>query len=526
LSPYEYNLGLRFASVAARHRDRVALWWGPGQTISYGELDRLANRTAAALAADGVGAGDVVALAGVKSAATFGAILACLKLGAAYSVFDPASPDERLRRILEVLHPRRILADASSRGPAEAAAGTLGIAVTWTDSESWQEAVATSPDREPPSVRRVTGSAAAYVMFTSGSTGFPKGAVMTHANVLNLIDWSGDTFGITADDVLTNVNPLFFDNSVFDLYSALFHGARLVPFHREEVVDPGALVRKLDQAGCTVWFSVPSLLIFLQVSRAADGRHLRSVTRFVFGGEGFPKAKLKLLFDRYSDSAAFFNVYGPTECTCICSAYEVGSGDFDDLQGLPPLGDMAPNFSYLILDEELHSVPDGEAGELCLLGPNVGRGYFNDPARTATAFQPNPLNTDFEEVMYRTGDLVRLDPSDGKLHILGRRDNQVKHMGHRIELEEIDSALQGIDFLAEGAAFQVEVRGFSRLIAGVAGRRDFTEDEVRQELRRTLPDYMLPSQVVALDRLPRNANGKVDRGALKREFVASTGDTG
>jgi D-alanine--poly(phosphoribitol) ligase subunit 1 len=281
-------------------------------------------------------------------------------------------------------------------------------------------------------------------MFTSGSTGFPKGAVMTHANVANLIDWSRETFSITTDDVLTNVNPLYFDNSVFDFYSALFNGATLTPFSKEETSDPKLLVEKVDAATCTLWFSVPSLLMFLQTMRATDGKHLRSIRRFVFGGEGYPKAKLKSLFDTYANTSEFFNVYGPTECTCICSSYRVTQSDFDDLQGLPPLGHIAANFDYLIVD-----------GELCLLGPNVGLGYYNDPERTAQSFVQNPMNDKFIDIMYRTGDLVRLNPADGKLYIEGRKDNQIKHMGYRIELEEIEAALHCLDYVSEAAVLHM-----------------------------------------------------------------------
>ena len=150
--------------------------------------------------------------------------------------------------------------------------------------------------------------------------------------------------------------------------------------------------------------------------KAADGKTLRSIRRFVFGGEGYPKAKLKQLYDAYADSSEFFNVYGPTECTCICSSYKVTEKDFQDLQGLPPLGYIAKNFSYLILGEDGRSVSAGETGELCLLGPNVGKGYYNDPERTAASFVQNPLNKKFREVIYRTGDLARFDPGWKAIH--------------------------------------------------------------------------------------------------------------
>ncbi len=506
---YEYNLALRFQRVAAEHAGRAAVWFGADDLATYGELNRLANRTARALLERGVRAGDVVSVSGAKTLRTFATMLGCLKIGAVYSILDPDSPFERLRKILESCSPRLLVAEPELAGRLRSGAPALEIFPLEGPLDDLP-----GDSRDLPESRRVTGDSPAYVMFTSGSTGFPKGAVMTHANVLNLIGWSGETYGITPDDALTNVNPLYFDNSVFDFYSALFHGARLVPFTKEETRDPQRLVEKVEAAACSLWFSVPSLLIFLQTMKATDGRFLRSIRRFLFGGEGYAKAKLKELFDVYRDTAEFHNVYGPTECTCICSSYRLSEADFEELQGFPPLGRMADNFSFLILGEERGRVPDGEPGELWLGGPNVGKGYFADPERTAARFVQSPLHDRFPEVFYRTGDLVRLDPADGKVHILGRVDNQIKHMGYRIELEEIETALLCLDYVSEAAALHSKAGGSSRIVAVLATGERGIDARVRRDLRRILPDYMIPSVILYEDALPKNANGKVDRKAL------------
>ena len=479
---YEYNLALRFEAVVSEHGDRTAIWFSRDEQVSYAELNAVANRIARSLAARGVKKEDVVAISGDKSVLTFASMIASLKLGCPYVMLDPDSPAERVRKILSTCRPKIVLADSDFVDlPA--------------DSENLVE------------TRNVTGSNPAYIMFTSGSTGMPKGAVMTHANVLNLIDWSKETFSITVDDVLTNVNPLYFDNSVFDFYSALFNGARLVPFSKAETSDPKLLVDKIDEAACSLWFSVPSLLMFLQTMRAVDGKHLRSIRRFIFGGEGYPKAKLKTLFDTYADTSEFFNVYGPTECTCICSSYRVTKDDFDDLQGLPPLGHLAANFDYLIVD-----------GELCLLGPNVGRGYYNDPERTAQSFVQNPTHETHIDIMYRTGDLVRLDPADGKLYIEGRKDNQIKHMGYRIELEEIEAALHCLDYVSEAAVLHTNSNGLSRIVAVVAATLDFDNEQIRSDLKQIVPSYMVPSVFHREQMLPKNPNGKVDRRQLAEKY--------
>jgi D-alanine--poly(phosphoribitol) ligase subunit 1 len=516
---YEYNLGLRFERVANQRTRQIAIWFDRRDSATYEELNRAANQIARLLIEHGVRASDVVCLSGEKSLYAFASMIACLKLGAIYSILDAESPGERLRKILSRCRPKVLLAEQGLLKRIEKLTGDLGIATIAKDAEQLSCAIEKFEEVNLPQTRSVTGANPAYIMFTSGSTGFPKGAVMTHANVLNLIDWSRETFRITHDDILTNVNPLYFDNSVFDFYSALFAGARLVPFSKAEVKDPKLLVEKIAAAGCTLWFSVPSLLIFLQTMKAADGKHLKSICRFIFGGEGYPKAKLKELFDAYSDSAEFFNVYGPTECTCICSSYKISARDFDDLQGLPPLGYIADNFDFLILDEKGRAVAPGESGELCLLGSNVGKGYYNDGERTALGFVQNPGNDKFSEVMYKTGDLVRFDTADGKLYIQGRKDNQIKHMGYRIELEEIEAALYCLDYISEAAVLHTSVNGFSRILAIVSAREVFDADRIRLDLKQFIPDYMIPAAVYHEEMLPKNANGKVDRMQLAKKYV-------
>jgi len=514
---YLYNLALSFEDVVRRHADRVALRPGVDDAVTYRQLDRLAASVGTAIVTRfHLGPGDVACIFGDKTVATYAAILACSRAGVAYAVLDTDSPVDRLARILGTCQPRLILGSPASLD-ALRSAGCAGTAAL-VDPERLLE---TPPDAAAMSgrARAITGETPAYIMYTSGSTGIPKGAVMTHANVQNLVAWARTTYDLVPEDVLTNANALYFDNSVFDLYASLFNGATLVPLTRAETRDPGALVAKVNALACTVWFSVPSLLIYLQTCKALDGKNLRSVTRFIFGGEGYPKPKLKQLFDRYSETAQLHNVYGPTECTCICSSYRLSAADFESMEGLPPLGELAPNFEGLILDEQDRAVPVGEVGELCLLGPNVGKGYYNDPDRTAAAFRQNPLNPRFREIMYRTGDLVRRDAADGKLHIQGRKDNQIKHMGYRIELDEIETALHRLDYVAQAAVLHQVQGGLSRLVAVVALKSPATDEQLRGDLRALVPDYMIPSAVHFLNELPKNANGKVDRRHLAEQFA-------
>lgn len=516
---YEYNLGIRFQRVAGERSQDVAIWFDKNETITYLALNTLANRLARALLQRSIAAGDVVYLSGEKSVYTFACMIACLKIGAVYCVLDPDSPVERLRKIFSTCSPRLLLAEPEFINRLADLIATVGVEVVEKDSDSLASLLVDHDESDLDITRAITGTNPAYIMFTSGSTGFPKGAVMTHANVMNLIDWSRETFNIKPEDILTNVNPLFFDNSVFDFYSSLFNGSRLAPFSKEEVKDPGVLVEKVDAGKCTLWFSVPSLLIFLQTMKAADGKRMKSITRFVFGGEGYPKAKLKALFDSYSPSSELFNVYGPTECTCICSSYKLSAADFDNLQGLPPLGQIAANFSFLIVDDAGDVVPDGVSGELCLLGPNVGKGYYNDVERTRASFVQNPLHNNFPDVMYKTGDLARFEPADGMLYIQGRKDNQIKHMGYRIELEEIEAALNCLNYISEAAVLHTRNSGLSRIVAVVSTNQDCDDQRIRQDLRPIIPDYMIPAVFHREAMLPKNPNGKVDRRHLAEKYL-------
>jgi D-alanine--poly(phosphoribitol) ligase subunit 1 len=356
-------------------------------------------------------------------------------------------------------------------------------------------------------------------MFTSGSTGKPKGAVISQDNLLHFASWCRAAYGFTPEDVHTNLNPLHFDNSVFDVYSTLCTGGTLVPFDLPTAQNPAALTARLREMRCTTWFSVPSLLMFLQLTKQATRENLGGLRRIIFGGEGYPKAKLKALLDVVGDDTELHNVYGPTECTCICSTYRVTAADLDDPDGYPPLGELAPNFSSVLLDEEDRPVADGEAGELCLGGPCVGLGYFARPDLTSRAFVQNPLQAAYREIVYRTGDLVRRDLVDGKLYFVGRRDLQIKHMGYRIELEEIQHALASHPLVDEVAVLHRRDGAVSELVAVVATDSPLDTDDVRRHAAERLPAYMCPSRVHVIGEMPKNANGKTDRRELAERYA-------
>jgi D-alanine--poly(phosphoribitol) ligase subunit 1 len=497
---YHYNLGLRFQQVVASFSTRTAISIPGGPDYSYAELNALSNRFAHFLRSVNVQKSDVVAILNNKSVHGYAAILGCLKAGVIYTNIDFTSPLERVEKILRTCAPRLVLDDHTESEVAAALQGRPDFKLHDIGSAEFHSGLAALSPDDPAEMQAVTGADPAYLMFTSGSTGFPKGAVMSHSNVLNFVKWGQSTFGITHEDVFTNVNQIYFDNSVFDIYTSLMSGATLVPVAAESVKDPKSIVRAINESKCTVWFSVPSLLVYLLTTRALSPEDFGSIRRILFGGEGFPKAKLKQLYDLYGNRLDLYNVYGPTECTCICSSYKITDADFVNMNELAPLGFLAPNFSYEIfpLDEA-----DADTGELVLGGPNVGLGYYNDPERTKQSFISNPRKKYFEW-MYKTGDLVKRD-ANGHLHFKGRVDNQVKHMGYRIELEEIEAAFNGIPYVNEVGVV------YEKMSISDAQK---TSAELLAEIKKIVPAYMVPRVIVILDTLPKNQNGKVDRKQL------------
>ncbi|MFA7241933.1 MAG: amino acid adenylation domain-containing protein [Sulfuricellaceae bacterium] len=501
------NLGIAFQEIARRYENRTALIYpATGEQITYGKLNLLVERIAGVLWAKGLRRGDVAALFHDKSPAAFAAMLACLRLGIIYTNLDPDCPWERQRKILGACRPG-IIINAFQEMPCAIDLEAEGF----RDILHLRDIQALTGNEPLPDCRAIDAGSQAYIMFTSGSTGMPKGALISHANLLWFIAWARERFAITPADVLTNVNPIYFDNAVFDFYLAIFSGAALVPVTPDQVRDTRLLVRLINGAGCTIWFSVPSLLVYLLTTRALSATDFPAIRKIIFGGEGFPKTKLSQLYAMFGIRAELENVYGPTECTCICSAHTIGADDFQDMQSLAPLGKLAQNFDFEILplDEKA-----ADFGELFLLGPQVGLGYYNDPERTAKAFIQNPRHALYPNIGYRTGDLVRRD-ARGWLHFKGRADFQIKHMGYRIELEEVEAALNTLPEVKECAViYRKHGEGLGQILAFAATNSPAPSEELLNKITAIVPSYMVPRRITVMDFLPKNANGKIDRPAL------------
>ena len=452
----------------------------------------------------GLHQGHIIAIASTKIFEDYALMIACLKIGVSYANIDIDNPPERINHIFQICQPKIIFSSVELKNIQTV---NKKNNVTFHGYDK----ITTS---KVPNEIDFDGETVAYIMFTSGSTGIPKGIAITHQNLIHFIQWTTSRYHISPLDNFANISPMYFDNSVFDFYTALFSGASLTPIFKPLLTQPLDLIQYIDQKKCTIWFSVPSMLIYLLTMKVLNKSNLKDIRVFIFGGEGFPKTELKKLFDIYSDRTDIINVYGPTECTCICSSYKITEKDFDNLEELPPLGTINPNFSYIILDNDMYN----SQGELCLLGPNISKGYYNDPKQTQKAFSFHSDERHYLKAMYRTGDWV--EEKNGLLYFKGRIDNQIKHMGYRIELEEIEGSLNSLPEIKQSAVLYKRVSTtFGKIIAFFIPETDnFKALSVKKKLKKKLPAYMIPMDYYPLDTLPKNANGKIDKKRLEEKL--------
>lgn len=516
---YDYNLGLCFERIARNYPQNNALVYPNGKRYTYSCLLKGIEAKSANLRVLNIKYGSVVAIFNDKSFDAIALMLACLKLGITYANLDVNSPPERLRKILLTASPVLIAGNTLALSTHKESIKELGISFyDYSRLLSSKQSASLNNNQQP--FEDPIGTSIAYIMFTSGSTGFPKAVSISHASLINFIAWSRTTFSITPSDRLTSLNPFHFDNSVFDLFSSLFNGASLLLIPENSLKNPLQVIRTVNNESCTIWFSVPSFIVYCLALKAISSGSLSTLRFMVFGGEAFPKSPLRKLNSLLTESTQLVNVYGPTECTCICSAYFVSPEDLTS-DHLLPLGHIAPNFKWMICSPDGKLVKSGESGELLLGGPNLSLGYYNNTIKTEVSFIQNPLNKATRETLYRTGDVVSEDPVTGYLHFSGRVDNQIKRMGFRIELEEIETAIGSLSQVGENAVIAISQPmhpAASILIACVVSSLE--SKTILSALREKLPSYMIPDKITHFETLPKNQNGKIDRVQLKRIFTS------
>ncbi|WP_214109319.1 non-ribosomal peptide synthetase/MFS transporter [Acrocarpospora catenulata] len=476
---------------AAATPDAVAVRF-EGRSLSYGELDAAATRVAHTLRGLGVGPGSVVAVCAERSLELLPGLLGVLKAGAAYLPIDPDYPADRVSFMLADAAPAVLL---TQRGIRPTLPATGAVTLDLDDQDAWPGGEGPLPDVRPGDV--------AYVIYTSGSTGRPKGVPNTHGGIANRLDWMQDRFRLDAADVVAQKTPLSFDVSVWELFWPLRQGARLVLATPGGHKDTAYLRKLIVTEGVTTVHFVPSMLgVFLGEEGAAGCGSVRMV---ICSGEELPVDLARRCLTALP-AAELHNLYGPTEAAVDVSAWRCRADALANRSRVP-IGTPIANTALYVLSETMAPAPIGVPGELYIGGAGLARGYLNRPALTAERFVPDPFGPPGSR-LYRTGDLARRLP-DGTLEFLGRLDTQVKLRGLRIELGEIEAALRALPAVRDAA---VIVRA-DRLVAYLV-TDDADHAAVRAELKKTLPDYMVPNGYVSLPALPLSPNGKLDRRAL------------
>jgi amino acid adenylation domain-containing protein len=505
-APYDLDRSLHAAieAWAASHPDRIALR-DRGGTLTFGAMDRAANRLAHRLIAAGVRPDSSVGVCADRSRAMVVALLAVLKAGAAYVPLDPDYPPDRLSFIVKDAGVRAIVHDAALSGRVAAAGVPSLVLDNVLDNDR-------GGDHAPPTVRHHP-RALAYIIYTSGSTGQPKGVMVPHEGIVNRLDWMQETYRLTAADRILQKTPYSFDVSVWEFFWPLRQGAELVMADPGGHRDPDYLADEIERSGITLLHFVPSMLrLFLEVpGLEARCRSVRGVmcSGEALAGELAAKAEHRM-------GAPVHNLYGPTEASVDVSAWT-----FDALRDhgtTVPIGLPVANTRLLVLDRQLEPVPVGVPGDLYIGGIQLARGYIGRPDLTAERFLPDPFSPQPGGRLYQTGDIARRLPS-GAIEYLGRSDHQVKLRGLRIELGEIEATLAALPSVAAAAVVARGAEAERHLVAHLVAQDPATDsatlvETVRASLAERLPSHMVPSHFVMRDVMPLTTSGKIDRNGL------------
>jgi amino acid adenylation domain-containing protein len=497
------------------------------QRLTYGALETLSNQLARTLIEAGCKRGDRVCLMMPKSPLAVVGILGIYKANCVYVPLDPSSPAARLSKIIASCENRWILAAGPVAGLLkqlrELTPSRTSMAIGWMDARPNGGGLSTDFSLDDvlnrssaPPRRKNRPHDAAHILFTSGSTGAPKGVVITHANVVEFINWAKKYFGIDPSDRLSGHPPLHFDLSVFDIFGSFATGAELHLVPPEVSVLPNKLAEWMRASRLTQWFSVPSALNYMVKFDVVRHNDFPTLERLLWCGEVFPTSSLIYWMKRLPH-VRFTNLYGPTETTIASSYYTVPKCPDDDRIAVP-IGTACHGEELRVLNENLHPVSPGEAGDLYIGGVGLSPGYWRDPQKTQEVFVRNPDSADLSERIYKTGDVARVG-EDGLVYFVGRADSQIKSRGYRIELGEIEAALNAMNSFGECAVVAVPTGGFEGVMIGCAyvpaADTEVTPIRLRTELGKVLPNYMVPSHWMAFSELPKNSNGKIDRCRLK-----------
>jgi amino acid adenylation domain-containing protein len=523
----EYLLQHLLAKAAREFPDKTAVICG-GESVTYRELDELADKLAATLLENGMRRGDRVGIYMNKSVASVISIHGILKTGAIYVPLDPNAPPARLAYIIQNCGIRCLVAStrkARAIGAMFPEGNPLQLVVLTDNSEfvpagltvkaiRWSDVTDRKPTAATTNLSIETDLA--YILYTSGSTGVPKGVMISHLNSLTFVNWAHDTIEVNSEDRVSNHAPLHFDLSIFDIFATIKAGATLVIVPDGLSPFPIRLAQWIEEQRISIWYSVPSVLSMMVLYGELERRQFSTLRTIVFAGEVFPVKYLRKLM-KLIPHADYYNLYGPTE-TNVITWYKVPRIASRQVKPIP-IGKACANTEVFALTEDGQIVTrPGQTGELFARGSSVAQGYWGDVEKTKGSIIPNPLQPNFRENIYNTGDLVTLD-QEGNYLFLGRRDHMIKSRGYRIELGEIETVLYNHPQVKEAVVVAVpdDVVGNRIKAFVVLSDNHVGSAELQGFCLKRIPKYMVPETIELRKELPKTSTGKIDRSTLMKQ---------